>query len=502
MKFRVMPFFFAIILFSAECYGVAGQKSAKIDVQVVAVFANKTRSSYFKPWRSPTFPTVRGSGFFFREEKSFPGLKGLILTNAHVVSMAPSIKVSNGREKRRYSVRCLGACDAADFAVLQMEPGDLETYERLNGPIVPLELGDSDNLRVGDKVVGWGYPLGGERISKSEEGEINRIEVGRYAYSQENWLMVQASLQQNPGNSGGPVFKEGKVVGIAFQGIRASDRINYFIPISLVRRLLPLLEKQDLIPRWRGLVQLMFPQLKEYYGLRPDQGGVLLNYVIPHGGPFKFGLRNDDILLGIDGEDIDNFGDIFFTPLGQKIHFEEVLNRKKVGDSLTMRVIRDGEVLNLEGRVAAGLPMLVPKVFSGANYFIMGGIGFVELTVNCINELGKAGRVLRNRYVDEFPERALQKIVIISELFPEYGLVKTEPYLKKRVEKINGEDVLNLEGLFTAVETLKNRGVKKAMLGLSKNVQLPLDLEHVDQLDKEIQSKYGILYMKTLGGFL
>jgi len=383
-----------------------------------------------------------------------------------------------------------------------MEPEDLETYERLNGAVVPLEIGNSDRLRVGDKVVGWGYPLGGERISKSEEGEINRIEVRRYAYSQENWLMVQASLQQNPGNSGGPVFKDGKVVGIAFQGISASDRINYFIPINLVTRLMPLIEEQELIPRWRGLVQLMFPRLKEYYGLRPDQGGVLLNYVIPDGGPFKFGLRNNDILLNIDGEDIDNFGDIFFTPLGQKIHFEEILNRKTVGDPLTMTVIREGEVVTLKGTIAAGLAMLVPKIFSGANYFILGGIGFVELTVNCINELGKAGRSLRNRYVDEFPEKAHQKVVIISELFPEYGLVKTEPYLRQRVEKINGEEVLNIGELFSAIEALKHRGVKRAILGLSKNVQFPLDLEHADQLDREIQSKYGILNMRAPGEFL
>ena len=56
--------------------------------------------------------------------------------------------------------------------MLKMEPAELADYEQRNGKIVPLDLGDSDKLRVGDKVLGWGYPLGGERISKSEQGEI------------------------------------------------------------------------------------------------------------------------------------------------------------------------------------------------------------------------------------------------------------------------------------------------------------------------------------------
>ena len=386
MKYRMticfsLPVF---LLIGSFCY--AGMLTAGIDTKVVRVLATNKSSYYHKPWKSPNFDTVAASGFFFEDNENFPGMKGLILTNAHAVAMSQSIKVSNGREKRRYKVRQLGICNTADFAVLQMEPQELEVYESRNGKIMPLKLGDSDKLRVGDKVLGWGYPLGGERISKSEEGEINRIEVNRYTYSQEYWLMVQASLQQNQGNSGGPVLKDGVVVGIAFQGVSASDRINYFIPINLVRSLMPLLQNQELIPHWQYEAQPMFPRLKEYYKLKPDQAGVLLNYVIPNGGPHKFGLRANDILLEIEGHEIDDFGDIFYQPLGQKIYFEEILNRKKIGDPLTFRVIRKGKVLEIQGKVTPGLPKLVPKIFTRANYFISGGIGFVELAVGQDND--------------------------------------------------------------------------------------------------------------------
>lgn len=489
----------AVQHFGGICAG--DQNDTLIETQVLRIFAAKRSGYYHKPWKSPDFSHVKGSGFFFQDERCFPNRKGLILTNAHAVSQAESIKVSNGREKRRYKVKLVGRCDSADFAILQMEPAELEIYERRNRSIVPLELGDSDALRVGDKVLGWGYPLGGERISKSEQGEISRIEVNRYAYSLDRWLMIQASLQQNRGNSGGPVLKDGKVVGIAFQGMRASDRINYCIPINLVKRLMPVLDKQQMIPRWRYIIQFMFPRLKEYYSMDPDQGGVLLNYVIPGGGPHKFGLRTGDILMEIEGHEIDNFGDIFFEPLGQRVYFGEILNRKLVGDALRMKIIRDGKIMNLSGKVESGLPRLVSRIFTTPNYFIFGGVGFVELTLNCIDNLGKSGTSFRAKYASQYPELPYQKVVVVSEIFPEYGVVSTAPFLK-RVEKINGERVLNIKHLYETVQSLRTRGEKKALLEISGYTWLPLDIEHAEELDAGIKETYGILYMKSPGGFL
>ncbi|MEJ2236529.1 MAG: serine protease [Syntrophobacterales bacterium] len=180
MKYKTIVGLFLLPLFQlfSLCYG--GQFDSRIDTQVVRILATNKSGYYHKPWKSPNFETASASGFFVEDGENFPGRQGLILTNAHAVSMAQSIKISNGREKRRYKAMLLGIFNSADFAVLQMEPQELEAYQSRNGRVVPLELGDSDQLRVGDKVLGWGYPLGGERISKSEEGEISRIEVNRY----------------------------------------------------------------------------------------------------------------------------------------------------------------------------------------------------------------------------------------------------------------------------------------------------------------------------------
>jgi len=500
MPRRLVICLFVFFMASAGIGSQADELQKDIETKVVRVLSTKKSNYYHKPWKSPDFTTMRASGFFFRDEKNYPNRRGLILTNAHVVEMAESIKISNGREKRQYSVKCIGACNMADFAVLEMEPEDLAVYESRNGKVAPLDLGDSDSLRVGDKVRGWGYPLGGEGISKSEQGEVNRIEVSRFAYSLEDWLMVQASLQQNRGNSGGPVLKGDKVIGMAFQGIRQSDRINYFVPINLVRSLIPLLEHQEKVPRWRYVVQHMFPRLKAYYKLKPDEGGVLLDYVIPGGGPHSFGLRKDDILMEIDGHEIDNFGDIFFNPLQQKVFFGEILNRKKVGDPLTVKVKRKGEILEISGAVTPGLPRLVPKIFTPANYFIFSAVGFVELTYNCIENLGKSGESFKEKYLEDHPEEPHQKIVIVSEIFPEYELDKSVSYVK-RVEKINGVKVINIAHLYDTIQSLKAKGEEKALLEIDGKLQLPLDLKDAERLDSEVRAKYGILYSKTPGGF-
>lgn len=492
--------FFSILIagFVRDCG--ADPSGPAIETKVLRVFITKKAPYYHKPWKSPDFANIKASGFFFKDDKLFPARKGLILTNAHAVSMAENIWVSNGREKRRYDVKMVGICNSADFAILEMSDEDMAVYESINGPIEPLTLGDSDTLRVGDKVQGWGYPLGGERISKSEQGEISRIEVSRYVYSHELWLMAQASLQQNQGNSGGPVLKDGKVVGIAFQGVKTGDRINYFIPINVVKHLASVIDTQDVIPTWRYAIQFMFPRLKDYFHMGPNQGGVLLNYVIPKGGPYTFGLRTGDIITEIDGFKIDNFGEIYFNPLGQRLYFSEVLNRKLAGDPLQIKVIRDGKEIVISGKVTPGLPRLVPKVFNVANYFIFGGVGFVELTMNCIENLGQSGEALRARYADRFPERPYQKIVIISEIFPDYGLVDTGGFLN-RVMKVGEIDVVNIQQLYDTIQSLLAKGEKRVLLKIWPNMIFPLDLANAQELDASIKGKYGILYMKTPGGF-
>src|SRR5690606_37853679 len=83
-----------------------------------------------------------------------------------------------------------------------------------------------------------GFPTGGELISITE-GIVSRIDFRRYAHSgYSEHLLVQVDSAINPGNSGGPVVQEGKVVGVAFQGLSSAENTGYIIPVPVVERFL------------------------------------------------------------------------------------------------------------------------------------------------------------------------------------------------------------------------------------------------------------------------
>ncbi|MGC4016166.1 MAG: serine protease [Luteolibacter sp.] len=83
-----------------------------------------------------------------------------------------------------------------------------------------------------------GYPIGGERLSVTR-GVVSRIDFSTYSHSQaDSHLIVQIDAAINPGNSGGPVVQDGKVVGVAFQGLRQADNTGYIIPTPVIKRFL------------------------------------------------------------------------------------------------------------------------------------------------------------------------------------------------------------------------------------------------------------------------
>ena len=96
-------------------------------------------------------------------------------------------------------------------------------------------IGDLPHLRDAVQVVG--YPIGGEEVSITE-GVVSRIEVQRYEHSQRHLLAVTVDAAINEGNSGGPVFARGKVVGIAFQAIPDAENIGEMVPAPILQRFL------------------------------------------------------------------------------------------------------------------------------------------------------------------------------------------------------------------------------------------------------------------------
>jgi serine protease Do len=233
-----------------------------------------------------------GSGFVYD-----PG--GLLLTNHHVIADASEIMVVLSGD-RRLRGEVVGTDPLTDIAVLRVAATGL-AY---------IPLGDSDAVRVGDWVLAIGNPFGlshtvsaGIVSAKGRTGEDVRGLGDPTGYY--NFIQTDASI--NPGNSGGPLIDlGGRVVGINTAIRDRANSIGFAIPIAMVKELLPRLIEGGKVRR--SAVGIVVSSVLESDVQRLGVGarsGALIRSVLPGGPADQAGLREDDVILAIDGEPVD-----------------------------------------------------------------------------------------------------------------------------------------------------------------------------------------------------
>ena len=221
------------------------------------------------------------------------------MTNAHVAENAVFLQVRLSNDRlRKYEAKAKCVSYQCDLALLEVDDPEF------NQLIEAVELGSMVDLR--QKVMVVGFPMGGTEISLSK-GIVSRIEVDSYAMSDQALLQVQVDAAVNPGNSGGPVFSGGKVVGVAFQGYGLQG-LSYMIPIPIMQHFLT--EAFSNKP-YRGFPTIPFiiEELenfheREYYHLG-DKTGVRIKSVDILSDAFNK-LKTDDVILAIDGLRVSN----------------------------------------------------------------------------------------------------------------------------------------------------------------------------------------------------
>jgi serine protease Do len=296
--------------------------------------------------------TAGGSGFIVTAD-------GYILTNDHVVSDAQAIRVylPDGRE---YMAELVGVDPTTDVAVVKIDERNLPT----------LSLGESSSTRVGEWVLAVGNPgFGGGRaldytvtagivsaIGRPLNlivGELHRQEEFREIapFAIEDFIQTDAVI--NPGNSGGPLVNvRGQVVGI---NSAIASRTGFYqgygfaIPIDLAKRIM-----EDLIEYGQVRRPLLGVQMEEvtnvdaeYYGL-PRTFGVLVQDLPEDSPARRAGIRPEDVIVAIDGEEIRRPGQL-----------QLLIAQRRPGDEVNVRFYRDGEPR--EVRVRLGEADLGPR---------------------------------------------------------------------------------------------------------------------------------------------
>ncbi len=273
-------------------------------------------------WGYETQAAAAGSGFIVTDD-------GYILTNYHVVENAETITVAL-YDGTTYDGELVGYDESNDIAVLKVDAEDL----------IPVTVGDSAGLRVGDEVVAIGNPLG-ELTFSLTGGMISALDREITVSGGVTMDLIQTDCAINAGNSGGALFNMyGEVIGItnakySSSGMGASiDNIGFAIPISRVAGIVQsIIENGYIAKPYIGVTISDVSAEAKGYGL-PE--GAAVKSVEEDGPAAKAGLQENDIITAVDGQAVTGRRDL-----------SDIVGAAQVGSDITLTVYRQGEEMDV-----------------------------------------------------------------------------------------------------------------------------------------------------------
>jgi S1-C subfamily serine protease len=259
-----------------------------------------------------------GSGVIFDQ-------RGYVLTNNHVIEGAQKIDVTLTSSEVLRGKR-VGACVSDDVAVIKIDAKDL--------PIA--ELGNSDDLRVGQTVFAIGNPFGLQGAPTVTKGVISAVK--RSIRSERGLIedLVQTDASINPGNSGGPLVDvKGRVVAINTAIVPFAQGIGFAIPVNHAKRCSSEIITHGKVMRpWLGVSGLTITsEIASYYNL-PVEKGAAVTEVWADSPAEEAGMQKGDIIIGFGDKAISSVEDLV-----------REVQKRKIGEKARVLLLRDGQKL-------------------------------------------------------------------------------------------------------------------------------------------------------------
>ncbi|MDY3929468.1 MAG: trypsin-like peptidase domain-containing protein [Clostridia bacterium] len=299
---------------------------------------NKTKvtpQKYYNPFTGRTYYTSDPNSDELVEQGSGSGIiistDGYIVTNQHVIDGATEISVilNTGDE---YTAKLIGADEKSDLAVLKIDKEGLTAAE----------LGDSDEVQVGELAVAIGNPLGQEFAGTVTAGVVSALNrtmtVDNKVYN-----LIQTDAAINPGNSGGAlVNSKGQVIGINTIKLSTTEveGIGFAIAISEAKPIINDLMNNGYVSG-RPLVGITVTE---------NRSGLSVYSVAEGSGAAKAGILEGDLIVKVDGQAINT---------SKKLN--EIRDTKKPGDYIVLTVIRNGELQDINVQLTEDVPASTNK---------------------------------------------------------------------------------------------------------------------------------------------
>jgi len=249
---------------------------------------------------------------------------GLIVTNSHVVDSVEgqySVVLKDGTS---YDVESINLDEQSDLAILQIAARDLPT----------VQLGDSDTIKVGQKAIAIGNALGRfqNTVTTGVISGVARQLTASSGFGGDSKVyesVIQTDAAINPGNSGGPLLNSaGQVIGINVATTTGADNISFAIPVNTLKPILEgFLREGRIIKPYLGISYTLITE--DIAKARKMPQGAFVTTVFPNTPAKKAGLERGDVIVKIDGKDINSENSV-----------AKVISEKKVGDTIQMEVDR------------------------------------------------------------------------------------------------------------------------------------------------------------------
>jgi Do/DeqQ family serine protease len=265
---------------------------------------------------------------------------GFILTNNHVVEGADELKVVLS-DDREFPAKVVGADPKTDVAVIKIDTAGLQA----------ITFADSDKLRVGDVVFAVGNPLDvGETVTMGIVSAKSRtVHILDDVAGYEDFIQTDAAI--NLGNSGGAlVDAKGRLVGINSAIVspsRGNIGIGFAVPVNLAAGVMKSLIETGTVTRgFLGVAsEPLTPEVAEQVHLPVDAKGVIITEVTPGGPAEKAGVQHGDVILKVNGKEIDSRDELRLTiaemPPGSRVAIDLSRDGKPLGLNVTLSQFAD-----------------------------------------------------------------------------------------------------------------------------------------------------------------
>lgn len=272
---------------------------------------------------------------------------GYVLTNSHVVENGDRILVTL-KDRRQFDAELIGNDPGTDIALLKIDADEL----------LALDLGDSDQLQVGDYVLAIGNPFGlGQTVTAGIISALGRSGLNIEGY--EDFIQTDASI--NPGNSGGALITlDGQLVGINTAIIAPSGGnvgIGFAVPANMAEAVVEQLIAFGEVQRGQlgVMVQDLTPDLAEALGMDTSVGAVITQ-VEPGSAAEDAQLQPGDLIVSVDGRPVVGAADV-----------RSQIGLKRVGVQVEIGIIRDGQTLEIKAALRNGGQLQTRPISRGTN---------------------------------------------------------------------------------------------------------------------------------------